>query len=69
VEVLRSRRRVRFDQLFEKASDRFDLVVTFLALLEMTRLRMTRLLQAGPDAPLLVDFVGLPEGGPEEGGG
>jgi segregation and condensation protein A len=58
VALLQERRRVRFEQLFEGAATRFDLVVTFLALLEMTKLRMTRLLQAGPEAPLLVEFVG-----------
>ena len=58
VALLQDRRRMRFEQLFEEVATRFDLVVTFLALLEMTKLRMTRLLQAGPEAPLLVEFVG-----------
>ncbi|MBN1771781.1 MAG: segregation/condensation protein A [Deltaproteobacteria bacterium] len=58
VALLQDRRRMRFEQLFEGAATRFDLVVTFLALLEMTKLRMTRLVQAGPEAPLLVEFVG-----------
>jgi segregation and condensation protein A len=34
---------------------KFDLVITFLALLEMTRLRMTRLTQTEPLAPLYVE--------------
>lgn len=63
VALLQERRRVRFEQLFEGAATRFDVVVTFLALLEMTKLRMTRLLQAGPEAPLLVEFVGAVPGG------
>ncbi|NMC69333.1 MAG: segregation/condensation protein A [Myxococcales bacterium] len=63
VALLQERRRVRFEQLFEGSSTRFDVVVTFLALLEMTKLRMTRLLQAGPDTPLLVEFVGAVPGG------
>jgi len=63
VTLLQERRRVRFEQLFEGSVTRFDVVVTFLALLEMTKLRMTRLLQAGLDAPLLVEFVGAAPGG------
>jgi segregation and condensation protein A len=56
--LLETRRRVRFEQFFEKVASKFDVVVTFLALLEMTKLHMTRLLQAGPGTPLMVDFVG-----------
>ncbi|MBI5499884.1 MAG: segregation/condensation protein A [Deltaproteobacteria bacterium] len=62
VALLEIRRRIRFEQFFEGAAGRFDVVVTFLALLEMTKLHMTRLLQAGPDTPLLVDFVGRVDG-------
>jgi segregation and condensation protein A len=58
VAILETRQRMRFEQLFERASTKLDVVVTFLALLEMTKLRMTRLLQAAPDTPLLVEFVG-----------
>ena len=62
VELLESRRRVRFDQLFDASAGRLVVVVTFLALLEMTKLKMTRLVQAGPGTPLLVDFVGRVNG-------
>ena len=57
VEQLRSVRTSVFDDLFEGAQTRIDLVVTFLALLEMTRLRMTRLYQTGPLEPLHVTLV------------
>lgn len=56
VDVLRVKRRVQFEELFVTASTKFDLVITFLALLEMTKLRMTRLLQADPLAPIFVEF-------------
>ncbi|HEV3189216.1 MAG TPA: hypothetical protein VGY54_01895, partial [Polyangiaceae bacterium] len=46
-----------FDALFEGASTKFDLVITFLALLEMTRLKMTRLLQSEPLGPLCVELA------------
>ena len=53
-------RRAEFDQLFDIDTDRevtrFDLVVTFLALLEMTRLRMMRLYQVEPLGPLHVEL-------------
>lgn len=59
VDVLRSKRRVQFEELFTDASTRFDLVITFLALLEMTKLRMTRLVQADPYAPIFVEFCAV----------
>ncbi|MCA9594178.1 MAG: segregation/condensation protein A [Myxococcales bacterium] len=53
---LRVRGRVAFEELFEGQRSRADLIVTFLALLEMTRLRMTRLMQAGPLEPITVEL-------------
>lgn len=67
VDLLRGRKRVVFDQLFGRDVTRADIVVTLLALLEMTRLRMTRLLQADPEGPLYVDFVGDAETAAAEG--
>jgi segregation and condensation protein A len=57
VDVLRSRPRVTFLDLFEGQQTRGDLIVTFLALLEMTRLRMTRLSQEGPLEPIIVELA------------
>jgi len=56
VDLLRVRRRIQFEELFTDLSTRFDLVITFLALLEMTKLRMTRLLQMEPMSPIYVEF-------------
>jgi segregation and condensation protein A len=64
-DLLSARRRMRFDELFEAMSTRFDLVVTFLALLEMTRLKMTRLFQSEPLGPLHVELAAEPD--PPEG--
>ena len=47
-------------------STKFDLVVTFLALLEMTRLKMTRLFQSEPFGPLHIELAAAPE--PPDGG-
>lgn len=51
-------RRAEFDQLFDTGEGvtRLDLVITFLAVLEMTRLRMMRLYQVEPLGPLHVEL-------------
>jgi segregation and condensation protein A len=54
---LATRGRVSFDEMFHGLVSRFDLVITFLALLEMTRLRMTRLFQSEPLGPLYVEIA------------
>jgi segregation and condensation protein A len=56
-DLLTARRRASFDELFDENATRFDLVVTFLALLEMTRLRMMRLYQADALGPLHVELA------------
>ncbi len=56
VDLLREKKRVVFEELFDGLASRFDLVITFLAILEMTKLRMTRLYQADPLAPIYVEF-------------
>ena len=56
---------MQFEDLFEGITTRFDLVITFLALLEMTKLRMTKLLQEDFSSPIFVEFsaqVGSGEG-------
>lgn len=59
VGALRDRKRIEFKDLFTGLETRFDLVITFLALLEMSRLRMTRLFQTDPLSPI---YVEVPEG-------
>jgi len=65
--VLEQKPRCMFEELFEGLTSKFDLVITFLALLEMTRLRMTRLYQTDTHSPLYVEYTAaagdpLPEG-------
>jgi len=55
------RRSCRFDELFDGERTKFDLIITFLALLEMTRLKMTRLYQADPLADIFVDLTSASE--------
>ena len=65
-EKLQGRRAVRFEQLFlgaprEGPLTRFDLVITFLAMLEMCRMKLLRVYQTGPLAPIYMGL--LDEGG------
>lgn len=57
VDVLRVKRRIVFEDLFKEVSTRFELVITFLALLEMTRLRMTRLYQENFESGIYIEFT------------
>ncbi|MCW5832874.1 MAG: segregation/condensation protein A [Labilithrix sp.] len=68
VDILRARRRVTFEELFADLETRFDLVITFLALLEMTRLRMTRLFQADFDSHIYIEFTAQVTADAEDGG-
>lgn len=56
-DVLGSRRRCSFEELFQGAKSRFELILTFLALLEMCKLRMTRIYQADPLADIHVELA------------
>jgi segregation and condensation protein A len=56
-ELLRGRERCLFEELFEGQRSRSELVVTFLALLEMTRLRLIRLHQEGPLEPIYIELA------------
>jgi len=57
MEKLRGRPQCRFEDLFEEGRTRFDLIITFLALLEMTRLKMTRLYQPDPLAEIFIETI------------
>ena len=56
-DLLRRAARLSFEELFEGQRTRIDLIVTFLALLEMTRLRLTRLSQDAPYDPIYVELA------------
>jgi segregation and condensation protein A len=63
-ELLRERRSCTFEELFEKDVSRYDIVVTFLALLEMTKMHVTRLYQADIQGPIHVQYALLDAGAP-----
>ncbi len=56
-DLLRARPSVAFEDLFEGQRTRADVIVTFLALLEMTRLRMTRIAQESPYSPIHIELA------------
>lgn len=58
-DTFRGRSSCRFEDLFADGRSRFDLVITFLALLEMTRLKMTKLYQADPLAEIHIELSGM----------
>ena len=60
-DLLRVRKRMLFEEIFSGLITKFDLVITFLALLEMSKLRLTRLFQSEPLAPLYVESTDDPD--------
>ncbi|HEX3594906.1 MAG TPA: segregation/condensation protein A [Polyangiaceae bacterium] len=56
-DILRERPSLAFDQLFSTDHTRADVIVTFLALLEMTRLKMTRITQESAYAPIYIELA------------
>lgn len=56
-ERLQQSRSCEFEDLFDGDLTRYDMVVTFLALLEMTRLHIVRIFQSGSEQPLYVHFA------------
>jgi len=56
LERLRGEGRIAFEQIFSGDRNRGEIIVTFLALLEMTRLRLTWLFQDGPLEPIYVEL-------------
>jgi segregation and condensation protein A len=60
------RRAMRFEDLLADAGrvvTRFDVVITFLAILEMAKLRMLRIYQSDPLAPIHVELTTGEDGG------
>jgi segregation and condensation protein A len=55
MERLQGKSQCRFEDLFDGQRTRFDLIITFLALLEMTRLKMTRLYQTDPLSDIFIE--------------
>lgn len=52
--IMRDRTEMRFSEVFERATSRTEIVVTFLALLELIRLKRLRVHQAEPFGEIIV---------------
>lgn len=52
VELLRERKDLQFEALFEGQVKVYDLVITFMALLEMAKRRLVSIYQADPSSPI-----------------
>lgn len=55
-ERLQGKRAVAFEELFDQIRTTYDVVVTFLAILEMAKMRMMRIYQADPHAPIHLEY-------------
>ncbi len=55
-DVLREKRRCNFDELFEGLRTKYDLVVTFLALLEMAKMRLLFVYQADASSLIHLEY-------------
>jgi segregation and condensation protein A len=56
-ERMRARKRCTFDELFEDTRSIYDVVVTFLAVLEMAKRRLARVYQADALAPIHLELL------------
>jgi segregation and condensation protein A len=61
VDRLSARRTCSFDELFDDAVTTYDLVVTFLAVLELAKRRLARVYQTDAVAPIHLEYTVLPE--------
>lgn len=65
-EILQARRSCEFEELFLQLSTRYEVVVTFLALLEMAKMRMARIYQAGAGSAIHIQYALLDVGDASE---
>jgi segregation and condensation protein A len=59
LDLLKEHQRIEFEQLFEGFVTPYDLVVTFLAMLEMGKQKLLRLFQTEPCAPIYIESAVL----------
>lgn len=65
LDALRARGRITFQSLFEELRSRLEVVVTFLAMLELVRLRALRAWQDEPTGPIVIELAAPLEGAAE----
>lgn len=57
LDTLRASGKVLFDSLFGEAKTRMDVVVTFLAMLELVKVRALRIFQDEPSGPIVIEAL------------
>ena len=55
LDKLRARGRILFEELFNEAMTRMDVVVTFLAMLELVKVRAVRIFQEELTGPIIIE--------------
>ncbi|MDB4985071.1 MAG: Segregation and condensation protein [Myxococcaceae bacterium] len=60
IDLLLEKRRLTFDELFEGYLTNYDIVVTFLAMLEMGKQNLVRVYQNEPYAPIYLESAVIP---------
>lgn len=55
IDLLNEKKRIPFEELFEGYVSTYDLVVTFMAMLEMAKTRLLRLFQSDPYSPIYIE--------------
>jgi segregation and condensation protein A len=58
LERLRAKTKVSFEEFLEECASKFDLVVTFLALLELARTENVQVVQESPGSQILISYSG-----------
>jgi segregation and condensation protein A len=58
LEKLKVKAIIKFEEFLEECASKFDLVVTFLALLELARMENVRVVQEAPGSPILISYAG-----------
>lgn len=58
MEKLKEKISLKFEELFDDCNSKFDVVITFLALLELARTENVLVAQESPDSPILISYSG-----------
>ncbi|MEQ9618634.1 MAG: segregation/condensation protein A [Deltaproteobacteria bacterium] len=58
LERLKEKSMLKFEELFDDCSSRFEMVITFLALLELARMENVLVAQENPDSTILISYSG-----------
>lgn len=58
LEKLKENSTLKFEELFDECSSKFDMVITFLALLELARMKNILVAQENPHSSILISYSG-----------